>query len=54
MSEGAHPGLGQAALGPAGPEDVLCLCPNHHALLDHGGIYIGDDVKARDYTGASS
>ena len=43
-SEGAHiRGLGKPHLGPDTPDNVLCLCPNHHTLLDSGGIYIGDD-----------
>ena len=28
------------------------LCPNHHTLLDIGGIYIADDLRVHDHTGA--
>ena len=28
--------------------DILCLCPNHHAALDLGGLYITDDFEALD------
>jgi putative restriction endonuclease len=52
MSEGAHiRALGKPHLGPDVPEKVLCLCPNHHALFDDGGIYIGDDLRVRNYAG---
>jgi putative restriction endonuclease len=30
--------------GPDTAENVLCLCPNHHALLTFGGIAIADDL----------
>lgn len=52
LSEGAHiQALGKPHSGPDVPENVLCLCPNHHALFDDGGIYIGDDLKVRDCSG---
>lgn len=43
-SEGAHiVPLGGGADGPDIEANVLCLCPNHHVMLDHGAIYLGDD-----------
>lgn len=30
--------------GPDAAENILCLCPNHHALLIFGGIAIADDL----------
>ena len=52
VSEGAHiRALGRPHLGPDVPENVLCLCPNHHALFDDGGIFITTDLKVRDYLG---
>ena len=51
-AEGAHiRGLGEPHDGPDQPGNVLCLCPNHHVLLDKGGIYIDDDLVVRDFTG---
>jgi len=37
--------LGAPHLGPDTPDNVLCLCPNHHVLLDHGGVGIGEDLS---------
>jgi putative restriction endonuclease len=45
-SEGAHVRpLGKPHLGPDTPTNLLCLCPNHHTLLDVGGITIQDDYS---------
>ena len=45
-AEGAHiRPLGKPHNGPDVPENVLCLCPNHHALLDLGGFSISDDLS---------
>lgn len=53
ISEGAHiQALGKPHSGPDVPGNVLCLCPNHHTLLDSGGIYITDDYKVHDHSGA--
>ncbi len=30
--------------GPDAVENVLCLCPNHHVLLDQGMLIINDDL----------
>jgi hypothetical protein len=29
--------------GPDTPDNILCLCPNHHVLFDHGGVGSGED-----------
>lgn len=51
-SEGAHiRGLGAPHEGPDTHDNVLCLCPNHHVLLDKGGIYLDDDLAVRDHAG---
>jgi putative restriction endonuclease len=52
VAEGAHVrGLGKPHSGPDVPENVLCLCPNHHALFDAGGIYLSDDLTVHDMHG---
>jgi len=30
--------------GPDAPENLLCLCPNHHVLFKFGSITIADDL----------
>lgn len=25
-------------------DNMLCLCPNHHVLFDHGGVIVNDDL----------
>ena len=37
--------LGAPHDGPDVLENLLCLCPNHHVLFDHGGISIADDLS---------
>ena len=37
--------LGTPDDGPDIEENLLCLCPNHHKLLDTGGIVIDGDMK---------
>ena len=37
--------LGAPHDGPDTPENILCLCPNHHVLLDYGGVGIGEDLS---------
>src|SRR5215218_9086570 len=37
--------LGAPHHGPDTPDNILCLCPNHHVLLDHGGVGIGEDFS---------
>lgn len=52
VSEGAHiRALGKPHNGPDVPGNVLCLCPNHHALFDEGGIFVTDDLKVHDHAG---
>lgn len=47
ISEGAHiHPLGNGHDGPDIIENLLCLCPNHHALLDKHGWYLTDDLGA--------
>ncbi len=36
--------LGRPHNGPDTAENILCLCPNHHVLFDHGGLTIGEDL----------
>ncbi|QIN80589.1 HNH endonuclease [Rubrobacter marinus] len=36
--------LGAPHDGPDTPDNTLCLCPNHHALFDHGGLVIEEDL----------
>ena len=36
--------LGAPHHGPDVPGNILCLCPNHHALFDHGGFGVSDDL----------
>lgn len=45
FAEGAHiHPLGSPHHGPDLLGNVLCLCPNHHVLLDSGAISIRDDL----------
>jgi len=37
--------LGAPHHGPDTPDNILCLCPNHHVLFDHGGVGIGEDLS---------
>ncbi|MBA4189524.1 MAG: hypothetical protein C0467_16165 [Planctomycetaceae bacterium] len=39
-----HP-LGGENPGPDQPDNVLCLCPNHHVLFDYGAFSIADDMS---------
>lgn len=36
--------LGTPHNGPDSLENLICLCPNHHVLLDYGGFAILDDL----------
>lgn len=52
-SEGAHiRALGSPHDGPDTPDNVLCLCPNDHVLLDKGALYLRDGGVFRAGTGA--
>ncbi len=37
--------LGAPHHDPDTLDNILCLCPNHHALFDHGGVGIGEDLS---------
>ena len=37
--------LGAPHDGPDSSDNILCLCPNHHVLFDHGGLVIGEDLS---------
>ncbi len=37
--------LGSPHHGPDIADNLLCLCPNHHVLLDLGGFAIADDLS---------
>jgi putative restriction endonuclease len=36
--------LGRPHDGPDSLDNVLCLCPNHHAQFDMGGLHVSDDL----------
>lgn len=45
-SEGAHlKPLGRPHIGRDSLDNLLCLCPNHHAQLDLGGMVLFDDFS---------
>ncbi|GIJ50055.1 hypothetical protein Val02_69410 [Virgisporangium aliadipatigenens] len=47
-SEAAHiKPLGRPHDGPDVQGNILCLCPNHHVLLDSGAIYVDDHSVVR-------
>lgn len=51
-SEGAHVRpLGRPHHGPDVMSNILCLCPNHHAAFDKGGIFVDDNMTVRDQNG---
>lgn len=51
-SEGAHiRPLGRPHHGPDTMSNILCLCPNHHAAFDKGGLYLDDDLAVHDALG---
>jgi len=37
--------LGTPHDGPDTPENILCLCPNHHVLFDNGAISVAEDLS---------
>jgi len=53
-AEGAHilP-LGGGYNGPDLTSNVLCLCPNCHIQLDHGGLFVTDELDVVDAAGSS-
>lgn len=45
-AEAAHiQPLGRPHDGPDIAANIICLCPNHHVLFDHGGFSITDDLE---------
>jgi hypothetical protein len=45
-AEGAHiKPLGKPHNGDDSISNILCLCPNHHVLLDGGALYISDEFE---------
>jgi putative restriction endonuclease len=36
--------LGAPHRGPDTADNILCLCPNHHVLFDHGGVAIDENL----------
>ncbi len=52
-AEGAHiVPIGRPHDGPDVASNILCLCPNHHVLLDTGGIFVTDSGQVCTATGA--
>lgn len=37
--------LGRPHNGPDAADNLLCLCPNHHVLFDHGALTIEEDLS---------
>jgi putative restriction endonuclease len=51
-AEGAHiKPLGAPHHGPDTEGNILCLCPNHHVLMDNGAITLSDDCRVLGLTG---
>jgi putative restriction endonuclease len=52
IAEGAHiRPLGRPHYGPDTISNLLCLCPNHHALFDAGGIYVDAELSVKNQLG---
>jgi len=52
-SEGAHiKPLGEPHNGPDKEGNILCLCPNHHVMLDNGAITLNDDLSISGVAGS--
>jgi hypothetical protein len=46
ISEAAHiQALGSPHFGPDEIGNMLCLCPNHHKLLDNCGIFVNNELE---------
>ena len=41
-------------MGEDTKENVICLCPNHHTMLDYGMISINDDYSLNGMVGELS
>jgi putative restriction endonuclease len=37
--------LGAPHHGPDKSDNIHCLCPNHHVLVDHGGVVVAEDLS---------
>lgn len=37
--------LGKPHNGSDSPDNILCLCPNHHVLFEYGGFTVADDLS---------
>lgn len=37
--------LGEPHCGPDTVDNIICLCPNHHVMFDHGTFSISDDYS---------
>lgn len=44
--------LGRPHHGPDALGNLLCLCPNHHVLFDHGAFALADDLTLLGLPGA--
>lgn len=45
-AEAAHiKPLGEPHNGPDTPDNILCLCPNHHVMFDLGSFSVEDDLS---------
>lgn len=44
--------LGKPHNGADSPDNILCLCPNHHVLFAYGGFTIADDLSLVGVTGS--
>ncbi|WP_436762858.1 HNH endonuclease [Streptosporangium sp. V21-05] len=54
-AEGAHiRPLGKPHNGPDEPGNLLCLCPNHHVLLDRGMVTVQADLTVTDMASGAS
>jgi len=52
IAQGAHiKALGKPHYGPDTTSNMMCLCPNHHAVFDAGGLYVSEDLKVRNQNG---
>jgi putative restriction endonuclease len=51
-AEAAHiKPLGKPHNGEDTPENIICLCPNHHVMFDKGVFYINQEYKIKGLSG---
>ena len=49
IAQGAHVrALGRPHYGPDTTSNMMCLCPNHHAMFDLGGLYVSENLMVKD------